>query len=65
MRDATLLKMLAAKAVAAGGTEKLYSGRKAILWLEQFDEATGDLNTMRLEMIQRILKLRELLKEGN
>ena len=65
VRYATLLKTLAARAVAAGGVEKLYAGRKAIRWLEEFDEKTGDLNTMRLEMIDRILKLRAILKGGD
>lgn len=64
VRYATLLKTLAVKVVAAGGVENVYAGRKAILWLEEFDEKTGDLNTMRLEMIQRILDLRAILKEG-
>ena len=64
VRYATLLKTLAGRAIAAGDVEKLYAGRKALLYLEELDEAHDDLNTVRLEMIRHILTLRDLLKEG-
>ncbi|MBE2203543.1 MAG: hypothetical protein IAE94_04330 [Chthoniobacterales bacterium] len=61
VRYATLLKQLANKAVATGKTETVYEGRKALLWLATQNAKTCDLNTLRLELIARILKLKEIL----
>lgn len=61
VRYATLLKQLANQAIATGKTEKVYAGRKALLWLATQDSKTCDLNTLRLEMIARILQLRATL----
>ena len=60
VRYATLLKTLAAKAIATGKTEAQYAGRQALKWLELLDENSADLNTARLEMINYILKLSEV-----
>ena len=60
VRYATLLKTLAAKVIATGKTENVYLGRQALLWLERVDETSADLNTARLEMINYILKLKEV-----
>ena len=60
VRYATLLKTLAAQAVATGKTENQYIGRQALKWLELLDENCADLNTARLEMINYILKLSEV-----
>lgn len=61
VRYATLLKQLANKVIATGKTENVYAGRKALQWLTMQDSKTCDLNTLRLEMIARILSLREIL----
>jgi hypothetical protein len=57
VRYATLLKTMAAKAIATGKTESVYAGRRALQWLELMDEKSADLDTVRLEMIDRILAL--------
>ena len=61
IRYATLLKQLANQAIATGQTDKVYAGKKALLWLATQDSKTCDLNALRLEMIARILNLRALL----
>ena len=61
IRYATLLKQTAAKAIASGRIEAVYAAKKALLWLELHDEKRADLNTMRLEMINYLLRLEELL----
>lgn len=58
VRYATLLKTMAEKAMAVGTTESGEAGRRALLWLERLNAETADLNTARLEMIDRILALR-------
>ncbi len=58
VRYATLLKIMAARAVATGKTGAVYEGRRALQWLERMDETSADLDAVRLEMIDRILALR-------
>ncbi len=57
IRYATLLKTMAARAIANGTREASYAGRQALQWLEMVDVESADLNTVRLEMIDRILGL--------
>lgn len=61
VRYATLLKQLANKAIATGKTDNIYAGRQALLWLGLQDSKTCDLNTLRLEMINKILELKKIL----
>lgn len=58
VRYATVLKTMAEKAITTGKTEAGYAGRQALQWLELTDEKKADLNTVRLEMVDRILALR-------
>jgi len=64
VRYATLLKMLAEEAIATKKVDTVYAGKKALIWLELFDEKTAGLDTMRLEMINYILDLQERLAGG-
>jgi hypothetical protein len=61
VRYATLLKLLAAEAIASDNIDAVYAGKKALLWLEQVDEKNGDLDYIRIEMINYILELRKHL----
>ncbi len=58
VRYATLIKQLAAGAVAAKNPDTVILGKKALVWLELLDPETIDLAAMRTEMIEWILKLR-------
>jgi len=64
LRYATLLKILARDAVQSGDLDRIYAGRKALLWLALVDGETADLNTVRLEMIRYILDLLERAGAG-
>ena len=64
VRYATKLKTLALAAIATGKTESVYAGRKALQWIENADEKRADLNGMRMEMIQYIMKLMEMQQGG-
>lgn len=57
MRYATKLKMLAAESVASGNVDRKLEGRKALQFLATLDGTEMDLNTVRAEMIEHILKL--------
>jgi len=59
VRYATKLKSLARRAIATETTENIYKGRQALQWLEMTDVKAGDLNTIRVEMVNRILALSE------
>ncbi len=61
IRYATLLKQMAAKGITSGNIETVYAAKMALLWLELHDEKRADLNTMRLEMINHLLKLHAML----
>ncbi|MEG1979484.1 MAG: hypothetical protein RR060_02100, partial [Victivallaceae bacterium] len=63
IRYATLLKTLAVKAKQSKDLNVVYAGRKALQYLASCDSTTINLNTMRLEMIDQILKLQQLLKK--
>ena len=62
IRYATKLRQIACKAIKAGGAKKRYAGKKALQYLALLDEKKVDLDTMRLEMINYILKIQKLLK---
>lgn len=68
IRYATKLKMLAAEAMdrhaKAGGADLLYTARLALKWLELRDFNKCDMNNSRLEMINHILKLQDVLEKG-
>ncbi len=64
IRYATLLKTLAQAALRSGDLDRIYAGRKALLWLALVNGATADLNAVRLEMIRYILLLRKGLENG-
>jgi hypothetical protein len=61
VRYATKLKQDAARAIASGNPTAARAAKKALMWLELTDEKTADLDTMRLEMIQYILKIEEAM----
>lgn len=61
VRYATLLKTLAAQAIATNDVDTVHAGRKALLWLEEVDVKHGNLESIRLEMVNYILDLRERL----
>jgi len=58
VRYATKLKQDAAKAIASGRYKAAYAGKKALIWLELLDAQKADLNTVRMEMIEYIEKIR-------
>lgn len=62
IRYATLLRQVAAKAIASDSVDKRYAGKIALQWLANLDEKNTDLNTMRLEMINHILKIQAALE---
>lgn len=64
VRYATYLKQLATEAMASSSTDAVYAGKLAMLWLARLDTKTSDLNTVRLEMINRIMDLRKILAEN-
>ena len=57
IRYATLLKTLAQKAVKSDDFETRIRGRKALQYMATIRKDGGDLDTVRLEMAQRILGL--------
>lgn len=61
-RYATYLLKLARNAAASGDLDRVYAGRKTLLWLALMDARSQDLDDARLEMIDKILKLTELEK---
>ena len=61
VRYATKLKQVAASAIAGGKAPAVTAAKRALLWLERHDEKGGDLDAMRLEMIDHILALQALL----
>ncbi len=63
IRYATKLQQVANQAIAAGGAERRYAGKKALQYLATLDESSADLNAARLEMINHILKIQKLLLE--
>ena len=65
IRYATLLRQLAEKARASSDSDTVYVGRAALSWVAQVDHRRSSLESLRLEMIRRILDLQtRLSKEG-
>ena len=62
VKYATLLQQLARKAIATGKTENVYAGKIALQYLALIDGKKADLNTVRLEMINHIMRLRTMVK---
>ena len=62
VKYATLLQQLARKAIATGKTENVYAGKIALQYLTLLDGKKADLNTVRLEMINHIMRLRSMVK---
>jgi hypothetical protein len=63
VRYATKLKQEAAKAIATGEVDAIYTAKKALMWLELLDEKTADLNAVRMETIEYILKIRATMEK--
>lgn len=61
IRYATKLLQLASQAVKSKNIDTVYTARKALQWLALMDEENIDLNTMRLEMINYIMKINSAL----
>ena len=65
IRYATLLRQLAEKARASDDLNTVYAGRAALTWVAQVDHRRSSLESLRLEMVSRILDLQSRLeKEG-
>ena len=65
IRYATLLRQLATEAIASGDIDTIYAGRAALSWVAQVDHRRSSLESLRLEMVNRILGLQSrLAKEG-
>ncbi len=64
IRYATLLKQLALKAAESSSVNVRYAGRKALQFFASLDPASSDLNATRLEMIDQILKLQDILEKN-
>ncbi len=62
IRYATCLKTLAQQASASKDLAVAYAGRKALQFFAELDPASSDLNATRLEMINHILKLQDMLR---
>ncbi len=61
IRYMTLLKHLCRDAGATGVRENMVAARKALLWIAKIDRDRMDLNAIRQEVIEHILKLQKLL----
>lgn len=61
IRYATKLKLLAKEAIDSGNASAAEEAKKALLWLELDDEKNANLDATRMEMINYILKLQEIL----
>jgi hypothetical protein len=60
IRYATKLRQLANEAIASGNLDRVYEGRKVRQWFALMDGERVDLNSVRLEMIEKIEKLMQL-----
>ena len=61
IRYATLMTSLARKAAASDDLDTRYEGRKALQFLASINRESDDLNAIRLEMTDWILKLSDIL----
>lgn len=60
IRYATKLRQLADEAIASGNLDRVYAGKKVRQWFAQMNGADVDLNTARLEMIDKIEQLQQM-----
>ncbi len=65
VRYATRLKLDATEAIASGNPAALLAAKKALVWLELMDDRSADLNAVRAEMIEYILKIRNAMEVGS
>lgn len=63
IRYATKLKQLAAEAIASNNIDRKLEGRKVLQYLALLDGSTMDLEVVRAEMINYIIKLLDLAQE--
>ena len=63
IKYATLLRMTANNAIEKGNQDQKYQAKAALQWLIQVDTKTCNLDTLRLEMVRKIMDLREFLPE--
>ena len=63
IRYATVLKRLTAEATVHKDMQVQYAGRRALQYLAEIKAGEADLNEVRLNMVQHILKLRKLLNK--
>ena len=63
VKYATLLRQTAANAIRDGNQDQIYQAKAALQWLILADVKNCDLNTLRLEMIHKILQLEEFIPE--
>lgn len=63
IRYATKLKQEADRAIKSGNVEAKHAAKKALMWLELLDDRTADLNAVRSEMIEYILKIQTALEK--
>jgi hypothetical protein len=64
IRYATQLKLLVQEAVESGSTERMLEGKKALQYLALLNGAEMDVNVVRAEMINYILKLMQMRPAG-
>jgi len=64
IRYATKLRQLANEAIASGDLDRVEAGRKVRQWFAMMDGSSVDLNTVRLEMIEKIENLMQMNKAG-
>jgi hypothetical protein len=60
IRYATKLRQLADEAIASDDLDRVDAGKKVRQWFAELDGSSVDLNTARLEMIQKIEDLMQL-----
>lgn len=65
IRYATCLVKLARQAAGSREVPVAYEGRKALQFFAELDAASADLQAARLEMINKILKLQDLLHQAS
>jgi len=64
VKYATLLRMTAENAIRNGNVDEQYQGKAALQWLIQVDSKSCSLNTLRLEMTDKIMGLAKFLPEN-
>ncbi len=65
IRYATKLKQVAAEAIESGRLPAMHTAKKALMWMELFDDKSIDLNEVRMEMISYILKIQGQMAQSS